>query len=273
VRRQPPCVRLERNGPVATVAIDRPEARNTITRAVGLEIYEAVSAMARDRSVSVLVFRGVGSDFCCGADLKYGAAGSAAVTPGAGAGAGAGEASAPTMEIHQISILLHEMPAITLAAIRGGCAGAGLGWACACDLRVADVNARFNTAFLDVGVAGDMSVPWSLPRLIGASRARDLSFLPRKLLAQEAHDIGLVTRLWSSDSFEGELAALVERLAGFAPQAMAALKSNYVAAERVDLRSFVLLEAERHNRLLQSDDCREAFTARKEKRPPKFTGR
>jgi 2-(1,2-epoxy-1,2-dihydrophenyl)acetyl-CoA isomerase len=257
-------VRLERNGPIATVAIDRPDARNSITKAVGLEIFDAVSAVARDPSVFVLVFRGVGNDFCCGADLKYGAAGAGAVTRGT---------SEPTMEIHEISILLHEMPAVTVAAIRGGCAGAGLGWACACDLRVADVNARFNTAFLDVGVAGDMAVPWSLPRLIGASRARDLSFLPRKLLAQEAHDIGLVTRLWPSDSFESELATLVERLARFAPQALAALKSNYVAAERLDLRSFVLLEAERHNRLLQSDDCREAFTARAEKRPPKFSGR
>jgi 2-(1,2-epoxy-1,2-dihydrophenyl)acetyl-CoA isomerase len=255
-------VRLERDGPVATVAIDRPQARNSITRAVGLEIFDAVSRVADDTSVSVLVFRGVGNDFCCGADLS----------------AGADEAQAdglrqPTLQIHKISVLLHEMSAVTIAAIRGGCAGAGLGWACACDLRVADIKARFNTAFLDVGVAGDMAVPWSLPRLIGASRARDLSFLPRKVLAQEAHDIGLVTRLWPSESFEDELAGLVERLSGFAPQALAALKSNYVEAERLDLSSFVLLEAERHNRLLQSDDCREAFSARAQKRPPKFTGR
>jgi 2-(1,2-epoxy-1,2-dihydrophenyl)acetyl-CoA isomerase len=229
---------------------------------VGLEIFDAVSRVADDTSVSVLVFRGVGNDFCCGADLS----------------AGADEAQAdglrqPTLQIHKISVLLHEMSAVTIAAIRGGCAGAGLGWACACDLRVADVKARFNTAFLDVGVAGDMAVPWSLPRLIGASRARDLSFLPRKVLAQEAHDIGLVTRLWPPESFEDELAGLVERLSGFAPQALAALKSNYVEAERLDLSSFVLLEAERHNRLLQSDDCREAFSARAQKRPPKFTGR
>jgi 2-(1,2-epoxy-1,2-dihydrophenyl)acetyl-CoA isomerase len=256
-------VRLEREGAVATIAINRPEARNSITKEVGLEIFAAVSEVVRDASVSVLVFRGVGNDFCCGADLKSGSD----ATPEADG------RRTPVMEIHEITVALHEMSAVTIAAIRGGCAGAGFGWACACDLRVADVNARFNTAFLDVGLAGDMAVPWSLPRLIGASRARDLSFLPRKVLAQEAYEIGLVTGLWASESFETELASLVSRLAGYAPVSLAALKSNYVAAESLDLKSFVLLEAERHNRLQQTEDCREAFTARAQKRPPKFTGR
>ena len=78
-------------------------------------------------------------------------------------------------------MLLHEMPQVTIAAINGACAGAGLGWACACDLRYAVADAKFNTAFLDVAVAGDMGLPWTLPRIVGAGRARELSLLPRKL--------------------------------------------------------------------------------------------
>ena len=64
--------------------------------------------------------------------------------------------------------MLHEMPQVTVAAINGACAGAGLGWACGCDLRYAARSAKLNTAFLDVAVAGDMGLPWSLPRLVGA---------------------------------------------------------------------------------------------------------
>jgi enoyl-CoA hydratase/carnithine racemase len=174
-------VRLERDGPVATVAIDRPQARNSITREVGLEIFDAVSRVAADTSVSVLVFRGVGNDFCCGADSS---------------------------------------------------AGADRGEPCARSVLFA-------------------------PQSFGTGGARD-----RPGHAPVA-----------SESFEDELAGLVERLSGFAPQALASLKSNYVEAGRLDLSSFVLLEAERHNRLLQTDDCREAFSARAQKRPPKFTGR
>jgi 2-(1,2-epoxy-1,2-dihydrophenyl)acetyl-CoA isomerase len=255
-------VRYERVGAIATVAINRPDARNSVTKAVALEIYDAVRMVAADATVRVLIFRGVGQDFCCGADLKS-----------SENQLEQRKTRAPTFDIHSISILLHEMHAVTVAAIRGGCAGAGFGWACACDLRLADAGARFNTAFLDVGVAGDMGVPWLLPRLIGAARARDLSFLPRKLFAQQAFDIGLVTRVWPSENFESELDALVSRLAAAAPQAIAMLKSNYVEAERLDFKSFILLEAERHNRLLQTDDCSEAFAAWLQKRPGNFTGR
>ncbi len=87
------------------------------------------------------------------------------------------------------------MPAVTIAAISGACAGAGFGWACACDLRVASQTARFNTAFLDVGVAGDMGGPWTLPRIVGAAKARELYFLPGKFDAAEALRIGLVSRV------------------------------------------------------------------------------
>ena len=78
------------------------------------------------------------------------------------------------------------MPQLTVAAINGACAGAGLGWACVCDLRYAARSAKLNTAFLDVAVAGDMGLPWTLPRLVGASLARDLSFFPRRVTADEA---------------------------------------------------------------------------------------
>jgi 2-(1,2-epoxy-1,2-dihydrophenyl)acetyl-CoA isomerase len=253
-------IRLEMAGPVATISIDRPTARNSLTRQTGLELYDAVRRVAEKREVRVCVLRGTGRDFCCGADLK-------APSP-------VGSENVPAaFDTYQVTVLLHEMPAVSVAAIRGGCAGAGFGWACACDLRVGDDTAVMNTAFLDVGVAGDMGVPWTLPRIIGSGRARDLSLLPRKVLAAEALEIGLLNRLWPKERFEEELGSLLTRLTGVAPQALALLKANYVEAERVGLRSFISIEAERHVRLLGSEDRMEAFRAWTEKRPGKFTGR
>jgi 2-(1,2-epoxy-1,2-dihydrophenyl)acetyl-CoA isomerase len=253
-------VLLAIDGAVATVSINRPQARNSLVRGMGGLLHAQLRAVAANRDVRVLVLRGTGRDFCAGADVK-------ALMPVAG------PRPEPDFDAYQVSILLHEMPQVTIAAIRGACAGAGFGYACACDLRVADDDLRMNTAFLDVGVAGDMGVPWSLPRLIGPGRARELMFLPRKIGSAEALDLGLVQRVWPADAFEAGLDALTGRLAGAAPIALGAMKANFVEAERTDFRSFITIEAERHIRLLGSDDHAEAARARGEKRAPVFRGR
>jgi 2-(1,2-epoxy-1,2-dihydrophenyl)acetyl-CoA isomerase len=253
-------VLLAIDGAVATVTLNRPASRNGLLRGMGGQIHARLRNVAANPDVRVLVLRGAGRDFCAGADMK------AKSPPGE-------RPPPPDFDAYQVSVLLHEMPQVTIAAIRGACAGAGLGYACACDLRVADDDVRINTAFLDVGVAGDMGVPWSLPRLIGPGLARDLMFFPRKLGSAEALAIGLVQRVWAGDAFEAELAALTTRLSEAAPLALTAMKANFVEAERTDFRSFITIEAERHIRLLRSDDRIEAFSAWIEKRKPVFHGR
>jgi 2-(1,2-epoxy-1,2-dihydrophenyl)acetyl-CoA isomerase len=171
-------------------------------------------------------------------------------------------------------VLLHQMPAITVAAINGACAGAGLGWACGCDLRVASHSAMFNTAFLNVAVAGDMGLPWSLPRLIGAARARELSFFSEKFGAEEALRIGLVARVWADEVFRAEVEKMVSRLVGAAPLALKTLKAHYLAAEGgAAFGDYVDLETTDHLRIARSADTAEAFRAFLEKRPAVFQGR
>lgn len=172
-----------------------------------------------------------------------------------------------------MSSLLHEMRAVTIAAINGACAGAALGWACACDFRFAARSARFNTAFLDVGVAGDMGGPWTLSRIVGAARARELYFMPGKFDADEALRIGLVNRVFSDESFRAEVGAIVERLSAAAPIALRTMKSNFVEAERMDFRSYIDLETARHIPMFSTHDTREAFAAKVQKRKPRFEGR
>jgi 2-(1,2-epoxy-1,2-dihydrophenyl)acetyl-CoA isomerase len=206
----------------------------------------------------VLVVTGAGRAFCPGADLKHYAAD------------GPSERLRP--EYFEITRLLHELPAVTVAAVNGACAGAGMGWACACDLRLAARSANFSTAFLRVAVAGDMALPWSLPRLIGAAKARELSFLCEKFSADQALGYGLVARVWDDDVFVAETERLVGQLASSSPAALRGMKANYVAAERMTFADFIGLETERHTRISASADTREAFAAFVEKRTPNFTG-
>ena len=254
---------VERRGAVASVALNRPEKRNSIGGPMMVELHDALSAIAADPGVRVLLLRGVGADFCPGADIKhYGGEGAA---PAARGWSGTRE--------FNVAVMLHEMPAVTVAAISGACAGAGFGWACACDLRIASQTAKFNTAFLDVGVAGDMGGPWTLPRIVGAAKARELYFLPGKFDAAEALRIGLVSRVAAADDFEGEVEALIGRLAAAAPLALANMKSNFLAAEKIGFADYIALESERHMRLFQSEDTTEAFKAFVQKRAPVFQGR
>src|SRR5439155_12642832 len=125
-------------------------------------------------------------------------------------------------------------------------------------------------AFLDVAVAGDMAIPWSLPRLVGAARARELSFLPRKIEADEALGMGLVARVFADDSFRDDTEDVLRALLKKSPIALRGLKENYVAAERMTLSDFVDFEAERHLRIAASADTAEAFRAFVEKREPRF---
>ncbi len=150
-------------------------------------------------------------------------------------------------------------------------AGAGLGWALACDLRVMAAGAKLNTAFLDVAVAGDMAIPWSLPRLVGAGRARDLSFLPRRVEADEALAIGLVSRVFPDDSFRHDVDDVVTTLLEKSPTALLALEQHYVLAERAGLADFVEVESERHLHIAGGVHAAEAFRAFVEKRKPSFS--
>ena len=173
-------VTYETSGPVVTISLNRPQARNAIVPQMMDDLWDAVRDAAADKQLRVLVLRGTGRDFCPGADLK--------------AYVGS-EQRATRPETFGISAILHEAPLVTVAAIRGACAGAGLGWASACDLRICDETARFNVAFLDVGMSGDMAGTWFLPRIVGAAKARELYFLPGKFDGAEAARIGLVNRV------------------------------------------------------------------------------
>jgi 2-(1,2-epoxy-1,2-dihydrophenyl)acetyl-CoA isomerase len=250
----------EKDGPVATLTLNRPDRMNAMTNRMVLETGRALVAAAEDPELRVLVLTGSGRSFCPGADLQ-------------GVASGSINEERLRPEDFRVPVQLHNLPAVTIAAVNGACAGAGLGWALACDLRIAARSAKFNTAFLDVGVAGDMGGPWSLGHLVGRAKARELYFLPDKFDADEALRIGMVNRVADDDRFRDEVTLVVDRLRSAAPIALRTMKANFLDAERMDLAAFVGVETERHTRMFTTEDTREAFAAKVEKRAPRFVGR
>ncbi len=242
-----PPVTVERRGAVSIVTLSRPGRRNGVTVEMCEELYGALRPVA-ESDARVVVLRGAGDDFSVGADLTGGE------SPGP-----------PTLEqlgpVYHASTLLHTMPQVTIAAIDGGCAGAAMGWACACDFRFASERARFATGFLKVGVSGDMGLVWSLERLVGAARARELLFFPEKLTAQDALAMGLVTRLFPAGTLHEDVLALADELAAHHPFPLRMMKANILSAERMDLEEYIEVESARHLHVSASPSLREGIAA------------
>jgi 2-(1,2-epoxy-1,2-dihydrophenyl)acetyl-CoA isomerase len=229
-------VLVERRDAITVITLNRPERRNGITVELCREMYRTVQEAAAS-DARVVILRGAGHDFCVGADILAEVSANGEKTP------------PPTAEqlgrIHHAATLLHTMPQVTIAAIDGGCAGAGLGWAAACDFRFATAEARFNTAFLTVGVSTDMGPPWSLSRIVGGARAREMLFFPEKLTGEQALEIDLVTRLFPRAVLHAEVLALAEQLCERDPFALRMMKANVLSAEQLALADFIDIETAR----------------------------
>lgn len=242
-----PNVLVAREGGIAIVTLNRPERRNGVTEQLCIDLHRALAEIALS-DARVVVLRGAGRDFCVGADLT-----------------GLGEAQrADPRELrlaYHASNLLHTMPQVTIAAIDGGCAGAGMGWAMACDLRYASDRARFNSAFLAVGVSGDMGLIWSLNRLVGGAKARELLLFPGKIEAARAEALGLVGRLFPAESLHGEVMQIAQGLAARDELALRLMKANFVSAETLPIADYIEVETARHIEASSRGDMAERLAA------------
>jgi 2-(1,2-epoxy-1,2-dihydrophenyl)acetyl-CoA isomerase len=261
-------VLYEVSGPIATVTLNRPDSMNTMNAQLLKEMLFTLQQAAGDANVRVVILTGSGRAFCAGGDLSNMAA---AVADGI----------SPTAEsmiddlrhAMRTSQLLHEMPKVTIAAINGACAGAGLSWACAADLRYCAESAKFNTAFMTAGLSGDFGGTWTLPQIVGRSKARELYLLAEKFSAADAERMGLVTRCLPDAELMPEVQRVADRIAGFAPLTLRAIKANLNDSERLSFTEMLDREVDRHIRCGLTEDAREAAAAFLEKRQPHFLGR
>lgn len=250
---------------VATVTLERPEARNALTLPMKRALVELLPALADDPEVGCVLLTGAGGAFCAGGDTRKMVDEGRPASP-----------QARTEQLrweHRIPAALHRMPKPTVAALPGAAAGAGFALALACDLRVMAESAFVTTAYVRLGLSGDYGASWFLTRLVGPARAREILFLGERIPAAECARLGLANRVVPDHALVEEAFALAARLAAGPPLALAAMKDNLNRALAEPLEALLELEAERMVRSATTEDYEEAVRAFREGRDPVFRGR
>jgi 2-(1,2-epoxy-1,2-dihydrophenyl)acetyl-CoA isomerase len=254
-------LRVEVDGPVATLTLDRPEALNALTVPVKVALREALGSIAVDRSVRAVILTGAGRAFCAGQDL---------------AEREASDAAPLDVELRErynpIIRALRAMGQPVIAAVNGVAAGAGASLAFASDLRIAAEEARFVLAFGRIGLVPDSGATWFLPRLVGSAEAAELALVGDPVDAEEALRIGLVSKVVPGDRLLAEARAIATRLAEGSPLALALTKEALQRAMTIDLDEALEGEAKLQGIAGASADHTEGLAAFREKRPPRFTG-
>jgi 2-(1,2-epoxy-1,2-dihydrophenyl)acetyl-CoA isomerase len=258
----------EREGGVAVLTMNRPEAKNAMTKEMFALMLEALPRLAADNSVGAVMLTGAGDAFSAGGDVKGFLA-----PEGPFGGRSLEEAGYGLRQNMEISRWLHEMPKPTIAVIPGACAGAGLGVASACDFRVAAAGAKFTTAFANVGLSGDFGGSWFLTQLLGPAKTRELYLLGNVILAEEAERIGLVNKVVPAESLQSDAMAFAQHLAKGPSVAYRYMKRNLNLAESSGLSQALDEEAVNMVRCFETEDHKEAARAFVEKRAPSFKGR
>ena len=248
---------------VATLTLNRPDRLNALSEAMVAALGEALQRLNLDPAVGAIILTGAGRGFCAGGDVKR-------MTE---ANQGLEERHEGLRWRHETVRLLRTIGKIVIAAVNGPVAGAGLGLALACDLRLAARSARFRTAFAAVGFSGDFGGSWSLTRLVGTAKARELYYLNPLIDADEALRLGLVTKVVDDALLLPEAEAMARSLARGPLVAFAHMKRNLHAAETEPLQTVLDMEALGQARTGMTEDHREAARAFVEKRAPVFHGR
>lgn len=227
-------IETARDGAIATVTLNRSEKLNALDLEHVLALRDELRVLANDGDVRAVVLTGAGRGFCAGGD----------VTSMTGEGGGSGK-TVDLRGIMEVSELLHGMPAFTIAAVNGPCAGAGLSFAAACDLRYAARSAVFVSAFLRVGSSGDHGSAWVLTRAVGPAKARELLFLGDRVDADEAARIGLVSAVLDDGALREHVDAIAARLATMPPNAARLMKQNLDDALTLPLGPYLDAETAR----------------------------
>jgi 2-(1,2-epoxy-1,2-dihydrophenyl)acetyl-CoA isomerase len=257
-----PTVRVEQADSIATLTLNRPEARNALDLAMREELEAALRSLEAEGHVRVLVLRGAGEHFCAGGDVKF--------MQARRMSAAEGEQRVEAMNRAILALARFRTP--TIAMVDGFAVGAGCNLALACDLVIASDRARFGEVFARIGLVPDGGGTWLLPRRVGLARAKELVFTADTIPAAEAERIGLINRVVPAAELAAQALALARRIAGGPPRALAMAKSLLTRGLSLDLETSLSWEALAQGMMIESEDHREGLAAFFEKRSPRFTG-
>ena len=259
----PDLIETVENG-IATLTLNRPERLNALSMDIRTGLLEALERLGHDNNVGCIVLTGSGRAFCAGGDVK---------SMGERSAAGFEPRAAGIQFSNRIPRLMRTIPKTIIAMVNGVAVGAGLSMALACDFRVAARSARFGTGFLKIGLSGDWGGTWTLTRLVGTAKARELYLLGDMISADEALTHGMVNRVADDAELLTTTMAMARRIADLPQIAVGYAKRNLHAAETGDFQTVLDMEAFNQARCSQTEDHREAVKAFAEKRKPVFHGR
>jgi enoyl-CoA hydratase len=253
---------------IAQLVLDRPHVLNAMTAELVQSLHDHLDEIAVDQSVRVVVLTGEGRGFCAGLDL-----GGYGTTPHTD-GMGRTQAGFATQK-HIASLIPHlrSLPQPVIAAVNGPAAGGGFALVLGSDVRLAARSARFNAAFIRIGLSAcDIGTSWLLPRLIGAARAQELMLTGRVFDAEEAYRIGLVIDLVDDHALLEAAYTKAEQIMLNAPFGVALTKEGmWSALEIPGMQAAIDLENRQQIMASATADHREAMMAFVERRPPDFT--
>jgi 2-(1,2-epoxy-1,2-dihydrophenyl)acetyl-CoA isomerase len=260
---------------VLYLTLNRPDKLNALSEAIISGLLENLRKAAVDDNVGAVVVTGAGRGFCAGGDIgrmrdrNENAEASIAATESVSLE----QRVAGLRRSEEVSLLLHDIPKVTIAAVNGPAAGAGFSICLACDIRIASDQARMGTAFARVGYSGDFGGTYFLTKIAGTAKARELYFIADMLTADEALKEGIVNRVVPAASFADEVHTFARRIASGPRVAYSYMKANLNAAACSDARSLLEREALGQSLTSLTEDHKEAVKAFLEKREPKFRGR
>lgn len=253
-------VETVRDGAVLTITLNRPDVLNAFNSAMHAALRSALKE-ARDDDVRAVVITGAGRGFCVGQDLTEFSEGATDV------------ADRLRATYHPNLLALRALEKPVIAAVNGPAAGAGMSFACACDIRIAADSASFVPAFINIGLVPDSGGTYFVTRLLGYARAFEWLCSGRKLTATEAHAWGLVSEVVPGESLAERATELAAQLAALPPKAIGMTKRLLERGATSPLEDQLEWEAQLQSAAVKSADFAEGVQAFLEKRKPDFKGR
>lgn len=262
-------LKLEKKGHVAWLTINRPEKHNAMNGEVFQGLIDNFRELDNDADVRVVVISGEGEKFTSGIDLNY--------LAGVGKGSGADDRE----ELRKSVLWLQEAMTAAencrkpvIAAIHGMCIGVGMDLTTACDIRIAAKDALFSVRETRIAIVADMGTLQRLPGLVGESWYRDIALTGRDFTADEAYQMGLVTKvLEDKDALLKEAERLAEEIASLPPLAVQGVKDMANFTREHGVQASLKYVAQKNAAIVISEDVMEAIAAFMEKRKPVFKGK
>jgi len=250
---------------VCLVTLNRPDRLNALTVDVAEEFQRAIRD-AVEKGSRAIVLTGAGRAFCAGGDIRE-------MQEIAGK-EGRFEAffDAPLRILNETILLIRQTPLPFIAAVNGVASGGGCNLALACDIVIAAGDAKFNQAFVKIGLTPDVGGTFILPRLVGWKKAAELMFTGDMITAQEALEMGMINAIATNDDLMSRAMAMAERLAASPTVAIGQIKKLLEASAVNDYGSQLELERKAQIEQGKTKDFIEGVTAFLEKRPPRFVG-